>query len=425
MLASLPLADTVSTDGVPTGPGSYQWHAAEPATLVWAEALDDGDPKKKVPQRDRILMCRAPFRSPPVELIKTEHRYAGLLWGEQHDMALVSDYDRVRRWRRTFLLDITNPHQEPRLLFSRDMRDRYQDPGTPLMRMLPTGHQVVRQHRGGIYLSGAGATSEGNRPFLDRVDLTTLTADRLFQCDTVSYETVVALLDDEAAQFVTRRESPREPPNYVVRGSDGSRRVLTQFPDPTPGLRGITKQLVTYTRADGIPLAFTLYLPADYQPGTRLPTVVWAYPREYQDAATAGQVAGSTQQFTTLLGASPLFYLLHGYAVLDNVTIPVIGDFHTVNDTYVEQVVMGAKAAIETATAMGVTGPNRVGVGGHSYGALMTATLLAHSDLFQAGVARSGAYNRTLTPFGFQSERRTLWQARDGYISMSPLIHAY
>jgi dipeptidyl aminopeptidase/acylaminoacyl peptidase len=273
-LASLPLADAVSTDGVPTGPRSYHWHAAEPATLVWAEALDNGDPKKEVPQRDRIPMLTAPFRSPPVELVKTEHCYASLLWGEQEGVALVSNDDRVRRWRRTFLLDTTNLHQAPRLLFSRDMRDRYHEPGTPLMRVLPTGHQVVRQHRGRIYLSGAGATSEGDRPFLDRVDLTALKADRLFQSDTVSYETVVALLDDEDGQFVTRRKSPSDAPNYVVRGSDGSRRGLTQFADSTPALRGITKRLVAYKRADGIPLAFTLYLPADYQPGTRLPTVL-------------------------------------------------------------------------------------------------------------------------------------------------------
>ncbi|MGH8058123.1 MAG: alpha/beta hydrolase family protein, partial [Candidatus Entotheonellia bacterium] len=383
-LASLPLADAVSTDGVPTGPRSYHWNAAEPATLVWVEALDGGDPKKEVPQRDRILMLRAPFQSPPVELIKTEHRYAGLLWGEQDGIALVSDYDRVRRWRRTFVLETTNLTQPPRLLFSRDIRDRYHHPGTPIMRRLPTGHPVVRQHRGSIYLSGAGATSEGDRPFLDRFDVKTLQAERLFQCDNVSYETVVALLDDEATQFVTRRESPKDPPNYVMR-SDGGQRALTQFSDPTPSLRDITKQLVTYRRADGVELSFTLYLPAGYKQGTRLPTVVWAYSREYNDPATAGQVAGSTQRFTTLRGPSHLFYLLHGYAVLDNAAIPVIGDFQTVNDTYVDQIVMGAKAAIEKATELGITDPHRVGVGGHSYGAFMTANLLAHSDLFRAG----------------------------------------
>ncbi|HKP72648.1 MAG TPA: prolyl oligopeptidase family serine peptidase, partial [Pyrinomonadaceae bacterium] len=199
---------------------------------------------------------------------------------------------------------------------------------------------------------------------------------------------------------------------------------LTNFPDPTPQLRDIKKQLVTYKRADGVQLSFTLYLPPGYKEGTRLPTVVWAYPLEFNDASTAGQVSGSTQRFTTIAGYSHLFFLLEGYAVLDNATMPVIGDPETVNNTYVEQIVASAKAAIDKATEMGVTDPERVGVGGHSYGAFMTANLLAHSDLFRAGIARSGAYNRTLTPFGFQSERRILWEAPEMYIKVSPFMNA-
>src|SRR5262249_49790028 len=201
-------------------------------------------------------------------------------------------------------------------------------------------------------------------------------------------------------------------------------RALTQIADPTPQLRGITKQLVTYKRADGVQLSFTLYLPPAYKQGTRLPTVVWAYPYEYNDAATASQVPGSANRFTTIAGPSPLFFLLEGYAVLDNAAMPVVGDPDTVNDTYVEQIVMDAKAAIDKAAEMGVTDPDRVGVGGHSYGAFMTANLLAHSDLFRAGIARSGAYNRTLTPFGFQSERRTFWEAPELYLKMSPFMYA-
>ena len=116
--------------------------------------------------------------------------------------------------------------------------------------------------------------------------------------------------------------------------------------------------------------------------------------------------------------------MLNGYAVLDNAAMPIVGDPRTVNDHFVEQVVMDAKAAVEKAVAMGVTDPARVGVGGHSYGAFMTANLLCHTDLFAAGIARSGAYNRTLTPFGFQSESRTLWQAPDMYFKVSPFLSA-
>jgi dipeptidyl aminopeptidase/acylaminoacyl peptidase len=199
---------------------------------------------------------------------------------------------------------------------------------------------------------------------------------------------------------------------------------LTHFPDPAPQLRSITKQLVTYKRADGVPLSFTLYLPANYKKGERLPTIVWAYPLEFSDAGTAGQVSGSPSHFTTIGGISQLFLVTQGYAVLDDATMPVIGDPETMNNTYVEQIVASAKAAIDKAVEMGVADRDRIGVGGHSYGAFMTANLLAHSDLFRAGVARSGAYNRTLTPFGFQSERRTLWEAPEMYMKVSPFMHA-
>src|SRR5262249_33359282 len=216
-----------------------------------------------------------------------------------------------------------------------------------------------------------------------------------------------------------------EAPNYFVRtNGETTSRALTQFPDPTPQLRGIRKQLVTYKRADGVQCSFTLYLPPGYKEGTRLPTGLWAYPLEFNDASTACQVAGATQRATQSSGMSHLFFLMEGYAVLDNATMPVVGDPDTVNNTYIEQIVMSAKAAIDKATEMGVTDPDRVGVGGHSYGAFMTANLLAHSDLFRAGIARSGAYNRTLTPFGFQNERRTLWEAPELYLKVSPFMFA-
>jgi len=276
-----------------------------------------------------------------------------------------------------------------------------------------------------IYLIGNGASPEGDRPFLDRFNLQTLKSERIFRSDSKSYETVVALLSDDGSKFITRRESPTEAPNYYLLSTPGGGpRALTQFPDPTPQLRGIKKQLVTYKRADGVQCSFTLYLPPNYKEGTRLPTVVWAYPLEFNDAGTAGQITGSTQRATSIVGPSHLFFLMEGYAILDNATMPVVGTPETVNNTYIEQIVMSAKAAIDKATEMGVTDPGRVGVGGHSYGAFMTANLLAHSDLFRAGIARSGAYNRTLTPFGFQSERRTLWEAPELYLKVSPFMVA-
>jgi dipeptidyl aminopeptidase/acylaminoacyl peptidase len=233
----------------------------------------------------------------------------------------------------------------------------------------------------------------------------------------------VAVLDDQGGKFITRRESSIEPPNYYLHNGKAET-ALTSFKDPAPQLRRIKKQLVTYKRADGVPLSFTLLLPPDYKEGTRLPTVVWAYPREYNDADTAGQISGSLQRFTTITGPSHLFFLLHGYAILDDAAMPVVGTPELVNNTYLEQVVADAQAAIDKAVEMGVTDRDRVGVGGHSYGGFMTANLLAHSRLFRAGIARSGAYNRSLTPFGFQSERRDFCQAQDTYLDMSPFYRA-
>jgi dipeptidyl aminopeptidase/acylaminoacyl peptidase len=426
-VASLPLADEVPIEGVPKGPRSYQWHPTEPATLVWAEALDEGNPRNKVPHRDRIRSLRAPFAGQPVEIFKTEHRFRGLDWDERGELVFVRDYDRDKRWLRTQLLDMKNTAAPPRVLWSHSTNERYNHPGTPITRLLPTGHRVVERHGDFIYLTGAGSTPEGDRPFLDRLSLQTLKAERLFRSEEKAYETVVALVTDDASQVITRRERPIEPGNYYVRtlGTADSLRALTNIPDATPQLRDIKKQLVKYKRADGVDLSFTLYLPPGYKEGTRLPTVVWAYPLEFNDPSTAGQVTGSTQRYTSIAGTSQLFFLLAGYAVLDNATMPIVGDPETMNNTYVEQIVAGAKAAIDKATEMGVTDPERVGVGGHSYGAFMTANLLAHSDLFRAGIARSGAYNRTLTPFGFQSERRTLWEAPEMYIKVSPFMVAH
>jgi dipeptidyl aminopeptidase/acylaminoacyl peptidase len=429
-LASLPLADQIPIQGVRTGPRSYEWRPTEPATLVWAEALDEGDPRKKVSHRDRLMTLKAPFTATPAEWYKTEHRFSGFNFGERGGTVFVTDFDRDRRWTRTVLLDFDNRSVAPREVWSRSINDRYGNPGIPITRVLASGHRAILQNNDSIYLTGAGASPEGDRPFLDRVSLQTLKAERLFHSAADAYETVSAILDDTASQIITRRETPSSPPNYYKRTLSGGGQsasnmtALTNIPDATPQLRAITKQLVRYKRADGVECSFTLYLPPGYKEGTRLPTVVWAYPLEFNDPATAGQVTGSTQRYTTIGGTSHLFFLLAGYAVLDETTMPIVGDPEKMNDTYVDQIVSSAQAAIDKAVEMGVADRERVGVGGHSYGAFMTANLLAHSDLFRAGIARSGAYNRTLTPFGFQSERRTLWEAPETYIRVSPFMVA-
>ena len=424
-VASVALEDHVPINGVITGPRSVEWRPSAPATLVWAEALDKGDLKNQVPFRERILALSAPFQSDPREIFKTEQRYVGIQMAARGGLALVEDFDRRKRWVRTFEIDLDKPGAEGRVIWSRNNQDRYHDPGRPMEKTMPNGQRAIIQDGDSIFLSGMGSSPEGDRPFLDRYNLASGKSERLFHCDADHYETVETLLDSHAARFLTRRESPSEPPNYFVHTSSSAMTALTKFPDPQPSIRGMHKGLVRYKRADGVQLSFTLYLPPDYKEGTKLPTVVWAYPYEYSDAATASQVSGSTKRFTEIVGYSELFFALDGYAVLANTAMPVVGsDPDTVNNSYIDQIVADSKAAIDKATEMGVTDPTRVGVGGHSYGAFMTTNLLAHCDLFKAGIAESGAHNRTLTPFGFQSERRTIWEAPDVYLKMSPFLYA-
>jgi dipeptidyl aminopeptidase/acylaminoacyl peptidase len=388
--------------------------------VMWVEALDGGDPKAKVPARDRVLGLDAPFTAEPTELARTEFRFGGLQWTEA-GVPILTESDRATRVTRTWLVGA--PGVPARKLWERKQQDRYADPGQPVMR---PGRGAVMQVGDDIYLSGTGASPQGDRPFLDRLNLKTLATERIFQTDEKSYETVTTLLTDDAKQLLTRWETKTDFPNYYVRDrAAGTTRALTQFKDPAPQLTGVQKQLVTYDRKDGVKLSATVYLPPDYKPGTKLPFVLWAYPAEFTDAATASQVSGSANRFTTISGASQLLFLTQGYGVMDNPTMPIVGPGETANDTYVEQLVASAEAAINKIVDMGVADRDRIGVAGHSYGAFMTANLLAHSRLFRAGAARSGAYNRTLTPFGFQNEQRTFWEVPDIYAKMSPFWYAH
>jgi dipeptidyl aminopeptidase/acylaminoacyl peptidase len=419
-IADVPMGDVVPINGVMTGPRSYRWNPLEPATLMWVEALDKGDIKNKVPHRDRIVTLKAPFAGEPAEVAKTEYRYGDVSWTDGGTIMLTEN-DRATRTTRTWLLDAS--WGEPRKLWDRKQQDSYSNPGTPVPH---PGKNTVLQVGDSIYLTGQGASPEGDRPFLDRLNLKTLASDRLFRSDAASYETVVGLLDDAANTVVTRYETRMEPPNYVVRDlKAGTKQQVTSFKDPHPQITAAERTFVTYKRKDGVQLSGTIYTPPGYKKGDRLPMFVWAYPREFVDAAAAGQVTGSPNRFTTVTGASHLLLLTQGYAIFDGPTMPIVGPGETANDTYVEQLVSSAEAAIDKAVEMGIADRQRVGVGGHSYGAFMTANLLANCDLFAAGIARSGAYNRTLTPFGFQSETRTFWEIPEIYAKMSPFWNAH
>lgn len=426
LFADLPLADNVPIRGVPKGPRSVNWRALKPATLTWVEALDEGDPEKNVPFRDRLMTLSAPFSDNPREILKIKHRYSGLSWLTQEGKAFLTERNWKKRWRTTYLIDIDNPDVAPQKLFDISTQDRYNDPGSPVSTTTFSGKRVILQDKDWIYLSGSGASPKGDRPFLDKLNLKTMKKARLFQCGEGVYERFVDFAGKSRKQIITSFESKTDPPNhYIYNLGNKRRKALTDYKDPAPQLTGLKKQLIKYEREDGVPLSGTLYLPPDYKEGERLPLVIWAYPREYSDPKIAGQIRGSPHRFTFFRGISQLFFVTQGYAVLDGAQMPVLGDPKTMNDTLPEQLAANAKAAIDRLDSMGIIDPKRVGVGGHSYGAFMTANLLAHCDLIAAGIARSGAYNRTLTPFGFQSERRTFWQAPETYFKVSPFMHAH
>jgi dipeptidyl aminopeptidase/acylaminoacyl peptidase len=435
-IASLPLADRVPIHGVPVGPRDFSWRATEPATLVWAEALDGGDWNVKVPARDRVLLSKAPFDVPAIEIAQTEQRYEGFWWSEQPSVSLLNEYDQNRHWRKIFVVNVDDLQQKPRLLWDLSTDERYQDPGFPVWRQLSNGFWVVRQDGDSIFLSGTGASPDGDRPFLDRLNLNTQKSERLFRSDKTSYERFLSFAGPDTQTFLTWHQSPVDPPNAFTRTLGKSldapaageavftseSATVTHIPDPAPAVRSIKKRLVKYKRADGLDLSFTLYTPPGYKEGTRVPTILYAYPLDYAEASTAGQVVGSQATFTQLRNYRLL--LLAGYAIIDNASFPIVGDPKKAYDTYLEQLVADAKAAVDEAVRLGVADPDRIGVTGHSHGALMTANLVAHSDLFRAGVATSGAYDKTLTAFGFQSERRSVWEAPDVYMKVSPFFFA-
>ncbi|KGE53574.1 prolyl oligopeptidase family serine peptidase [Xanthomonas axonopodis pv. vasculorum] len=437
VLANLPVADRVPVQGVPTGPRAYAWRANQPATLVWAEALDGGDWKTNVPARDRLMTLAAPFTAKPRELARVQQRYAGLSWFASGGQALLDEYDENRHWRRTTLVDTDHPGAGERVLFGLSTDDLYADPGLPEMRVLTNGQAVLREAQGALFLSGQGASPAGDRPFLDRYALATGKSQRLFRSDATVDEVFFGFAGDDASRLLTWHQSLTDPPNVYLRtlgqplpapaageaAFASTATPVTHFPDPTPLVRQIKKRLVSYKRKDGVDLSFTLYTPPGYKQGTRVPAILYAYPLDYADPSKAGQVSGASERDFTRLNYYQLL-LLAGYAIIDDAAFPIVGDPKTAYDTYLQQLVDDATAAVDKAVELGVVDRQRIGVTGHSHGALMTANLLAHTDLFRAGAATSGSYNKTLTPFGFQNERRSFWTAPDVYAQASAFFHA-
>ncbi len=429
-----PIANEVPIHGVITGPRSVSWQPTAPHTLFWREALDGGNPVAKAEFRDRLMKWKAPFDDKPEEVFKAEHRIQSTMWGQTDGMLMMYQRERMKRWRYVWLLDVNKGTSK--LWFDLDENDRYNDPGRPLYTQLDNGKYAIKVEDGSMYFRGSGGTKDGDRPFVDRRNIETGQTERIFRCAKDKYEYFIDFAE-EPNSFIMSSESPTAVPNFYLatfgklieaEAGESTRairtRPITNFEDPTPELREIENKIVRYERNDGVELSFQLLLPPGYKKGTRLPTVVYAYPLEYSGAKTAGQVRGSSNRFMRIYGPSHKYFLMRGYAVLDNTAMPMIGDPETVYDSFVPQLVADAEAAVAKAVEMGIADPDRIGIIGHSHGGLMVANLLAHSDLFCAGIARSGSYNKTNQPFGFQGERRSLFAATKSYIDCSPTFFA-
>ncbi|MCB0472162.1 MAG: S9 family peptidase [Flavobacteriaceae bacterium] len=409
------------------GRRDFSWRSDKPATLVFAEVLDGGDPEKEAEYRDEVFELVAPFTGTPRSILKTVNRFSGILWGDDHS-AIAYDYWWNTRNTKTYVFDPADPAAGTRIIHDRNYQDRYSDPGNPVTRRNQYGADVLAMEGDNIFSLGDGYSKEGQFPFVDKLNLKTLNKSRVYQSKLTDKMETLVDFKPKKDELLVRIESKNEYPNYYLRNLKRKKlSQVTDFKNPFESIQNVDKEVISYKRDDGLELSGTLYLPVGYDrtKKEKMPMILWAYPREFKDKSSASQNTQNPNEFTYPYWGSPLYWLTKGYVVLDDAAFPIIGEGdEEPNDTFIKQLVANAKAAIDAVDAMGYTDPDRVAVGGHSYGAFMVANLLSHSDLFAAGIARSGAYNRTLTPFGFQSEERNYWEAPEIYYNMSPFMHA-
>ena len=413
-----------------TGRRNVSWRLDEPATLYWAEAQDGGDPAIIVPYRDKVYQLAAPFTGTPQYLTKTANRYAGIYWGNDKYALLLDQWWNTRN-QKIYLFNPSDNSLEPTVITDRNYQDVYSNPGSPHTERNKFDRNVLTIKNDNIYLFGDGYTANGQFPFIDELNLKTLKKKRLYtSAYTDKVENLFSFIDINKGTVLTRIQSPTEYPNYYIQNINDKKdpTPLTAFENPFKSISNVHKEVINYKRSDGVELTGTLYLPAGYDmtKKEKLPMIMWAYPTEYKDKSSAGQNTTNPNSFTYLSYGNPIYWVTRGYAVLDDAAFPIVGEGDTEpNDTFIDQLVANAKAAIDAVDSLGYIDRKRVAVGGHSYGAFMTANLLSHSDLFAAGIARSGAYNRTLTPFGFQSEERSYWTSPEVYNTMSPFMNAH
>ena len=411
------------------GKRSMSWRSDAPATLYFVEALDGGDPANKVDFRDEVFLWEAPFASNPTSLAKTAQRYGGIVWGNNTTAILYDQWYDTRN-EKTYLINPSNPNQAPKVIFDRNSQDIYSDPGSFETVKNQYGRQVLALENDNAFLIGEGHTKDGQFPFIDEFNIKTFKPKRLYQSNYKDkVESIFSIEDFKKGDVLVQIQSKSEYPNYYFRNIKKKNQLtqITDFKNPFESIKNVHKEVIKYKRKDGVELSGTLYLPVGYdmKKKEKLPLLIWAYPEEYKDKNSAGQSAQNSNEFTFPNYGSFVYWVTKGYVVLDDASFPIVGEGTTEpNDTFITQLVDNAAAAIDAVDKLGYINRKKVAVGGHSYGAFMTANLLTHSDLFACGIARSGAYNRTLTPFGFQSEQRNYWEVPEVYNTMSPFMNA-
>lgn len=306
----------------------------------------------------------------------------------------------------------------------------YATPGNLMTRRGTRGGQVAMMSSdSAVFLQGTryfpNYLEQAPREFIDKVVIATGQKTNVFTGAADMYEDVAAALDDDLNRVIVIRESPKQVPDSWLRDmKTGQLTKLTNNRDYTPEYTNAVRRRVVVSRPDGIRFVTNVTLPSDWREGTRLPAFFWFYPYEYTSQSEYDRTLRNynANRFPSG-GTRTMEYLTtQGYAVV-NFNPPIIGEQGRMNDNYVADLRMNLYAVIDELDRQGWIDRNRLGIGGHSYGAFSTANAMVHTPFFKAGIAGDGMYNRTLTPNGFQSERRDLWEGQDTYLEMSPMLH--
>jgi dipeptidyl aminopeptidase/acylaminoacyl peptidase len=435
----------------------------EPARKDAKDAKETKDAKdaKEPPRKDRVMQWLPPFGKDDAKVVyETPHRIASAQYSA--DCKLLFLTQTIDGQRQITAVDLDDPKTTYVIYRApaagrggppkrddgdakKDDTDGEQPPGrggqfgaaggggpSLLTRTAGGGVRVVRISSGGdVYLTGTERARGGDapfpRPYIDRVNIKTGKKDRIFEGKGEMLETIDAVDGDDITRvFTTRQKTDVVPDSYVTELDGGKVTKLTDNVDHFAWFRDLKVQRFQVTRVDGFRFWVRVTTPPDAK--GKLPALFWIYPREYADQAaynaSAGRTAAAnTGRYTTPGPRSMALLTLAGYAVVEP-DVPIVGPPGRMNDNYIPDLRNSLWAAIDELDKRGLIDRDRLAVGGHSYGGFSTANALAHTPFFKAGIAGDGNYNRTLTAMTFQTERRHLWDARETYLEMSPLLWA-